>query len=597
MPRNAGGSVLATQLSTQLTEPRLTPIASRAGSKLERYRRDPFAHIEDGHIWIEDLVSGEPVQLDPWPHQEEITRAWINLDHLARTGEPRYRNVREEKSRQEGVTWWIAYLEWWALTHHDAPGLAVFPTIGDAADSGFTTDSFFGRIRFINDYGTREGEEGGVPDYLRPTLLFTGGNDPSIRNVVRAQAFLAAAGATPNPGRGKRYRRGFLDEFAYHPFDRAAHRSLTRSIPSGRFYNSTPHGEDNVYAWLGKVRPRGYVYLRHHWSEHPLYGEGAHVAALVDDETGDVIERGQRGCKLCAGTLAGLDYDPTKPLAHRYPGKLTSPWFEDAVTEMTDEDVASELEIDYTASLAARVYPEFSDELHVAIEPIEAIEGVKVELAWDYGVDTTSVVVCQDTPVEYRIIGEVEAHDALPEEVARAVKAELVAVGLDPLHMDPEWIAALTMSVGDPAGEARQQATGRPLTAEYRQHGFAISSRPQRIDFTIRAVKRLFGGKPKPVVVSPRCTKFIQHAKHNRWPVDRQGNRKPGVTEPLNDQHNHMMRAFAYLIAWKFPPPSTTEGLMAALRPDRPDRRGEHVYEVDARTGKVDAGIGYDMDM
>ena len=52
-----------------------------------------------------------------------------------------------------------------------------------------------------------------------------------------------------------------------------------------------------------------------------------------------------------------------------------------------------------------------------------------IELSIDYGADTTAVTVCQDAPHEYRIIGEVELHDTMPEEVVVAVRTELIGLG------------------------------------------------------------------------------------------------------------------------------------------------------------------------
>jgi hypothetical protein len=59
--------------------------------------------------------------------------------------------------------------------------------------------------------------------------------------------------------------------------------------------------------------------------------------------------------------------------------------------------------------------------------------------------------------------------------------------------------------------------------------------------------------------------------RHNRWPTDALGNRRLSATVPLDDEHNHMMRAFAYLVVAKFPP---TPPPMAA-RADPWDERGE----------------------
>ena len=64
----------------------------------------------------------------------------------------------------------------------------------------------------------------------------------------------------------------------------------------------------------------------------------------------------------------------------------------------------------------------------------------------------------------------------------------------------------------------------------------------------------------------------------NRWETDRNGVRKP-PTKLENDVHNHLLRACAYLITHKFPPPA---------EPDRLELREER-----EETGKVDPGLSY----
>ena len=89
-------------------------------------------------------------------------------------------------------------------------------------------------------------------------------------------------------------------------------------------------------------------------------------------------------------------------------------------------------------------------------------------------------------------------------------------------------------------------------------------------------------GRPKLLVISAdTCPGTVRHFKMNKWVTDRNGARKiPPVL--LNDQHNHMLRAAAYLITHKFPPPS---------EPDRLETREEREH-----TGKIDPGLSYRTD-
>src|SRR5262249_29662274 len=155
-----------------------------------------------------------------------------------------------------------------------------------------------------------------------------GGTQPIIRNRLSATSYLVGEGARPDPGRGGRYAGAVIDEAARIRFDREAHRALSRACPQGRVMLSTPKGEGNVYFRLRESEPRAWVFLRHHWSEHPVYADGLHLAGE------------SAACELCAGVEADTPWDPSEHETHRYPGKLTSPWYDEAVRELTDEDVA-----------------------------------------------------------------------------------------------------------------------------------------------------------------------------------------------------------------------------------------------------------------
>ncbi len=534
------------------------------GQDIERYRLDPLLPLREGKIKVWDPDHGESV-FRAWPHQEEDVVSWIDLESLV-AGDIRFRNVHVEKSRQEGDTTAFAYAVLWALTYWPVPLLIQHQDLGSVADSGLTYGSFFGKVKFMWERWPVE--------LGRAPLHFVGGNNPRIRRLDTPTGFLAGAGQTADPGRSGRFRGAIIDEAARLRWGRQAQAALTRAIPAGRVMLSTPFGEGNVYFELRDRRPRGWTFLRHHWTDHPIYSVGLHVA-------GSEPER----CVRCAATVAGERYDPHDADGpHRFEGRPTSPWYDDAVLELTDEQVAQELDIDYTASLTARVYPEFDPVLHVAERDIPYDPYLRIETYWDYGVHPTAVVICQEGPLELRVIGEVETTGIPPEAIAARVDEELRSLGVDQRTFG---VRETWLNVGDPSGQSRQLATGESLTSQYARQGYVISSSPARIRNTVDAVKRLLGGQPKPLIVSPRCEDFIRHMKANRWKTDSQGNRRFDTDEPENDEHNHMMRAFAYGVHFKWPVPLVADSLAAARRP-------ADYWEDDS--GKIDPGLSYGMD-
>lgn len=553
-----------------------------AEAKLSSWALDPFAHLDAGHVTILDLETLEDVTFDPYEHQREIVREWIDLARLADTGQLSLRNALEEKSRQMGVTWILAWCALWIVKYHSAPGIVLHLNATEVDDGGraSTPDSFFGKIRFMEEQ---------LPDEFRSPLRFARSPSSSrIINPARSNAYIVGESATPDPGRGGRYAWGIVDEAARIPFGESAHKALSRAIPQGRLYNSTPHGEDNVYFRLRRDKPRGYRLMRHHWSLHPVYGDGQHVAAARDTQTGEVVRPALPGCDLCQATLAGVKWTAAEPVAHRYPGRLTSTWYEEAILEMTDEDVAQELDIDYEASLPARVYPTFTNELHVVEDPgIEYDAWLGIELAFDYGLDTTAVIVLQDAPDSVRAIGELEViGNAIPDLVIPQLMEELRDIGVPDNRLTRQWTLDW-LCVGDPAGEGRELSTGKSLVSHYKRLGFSIRA-PKRytVARTVVAVQRALIGKPKPLkVCAIGCPELVRHMKANRWPTDRYGKRTPGATRPVDDEHNHMPRALAYYVTYKYPPPATDDAL----------RKATDTVAAARGNGKLDPSVSYGM--
>lgn len=501
---------------------------------------DPKLPLLEGRIKVWDPARLAFVTFAPWPHQLELLDAWIDTSMLGLGPAERairFRNVHVEKSRQMGDTVALAYGCLWTLTYHDAPLLMQHQNFGEVDDGGAaaTWDSFFGKIRLMHS---------AWPDDIgRARLRFKGGGDPLISNLDHPFRFLTGEGATPDPGRGGRYAGGVIDEAARIVYGEQAQAALSRAIPVGRALLSTPDGEGNMYFRIRTERPAGWRFARHHWTSHPDYAVGLHVAGDDPD------------CELCRGNVQDLRWDPHDPRCHRYPGKPTSPWYDQAVVELTDEQVAAELDIDYTASLSARVYPGFSEDHHVAAAPIEYAPDVPISTAWDYGLDTTAVLILQNHPNELRLIGEWEGHDLAPEENVAGVLKVLRALGVEARLLEPRWTST-TEAVGDPSGDNREVGSAMSIADQYRRHGFNIHA-PQQLPVatTVFAVKRLLLGRPKPLVVSPSCWRTVAHFKGNVWPTDKQGVRKPNATQPVDNEHNHAMRALAYFVAHKWPVP------------------------------------------
>lgn len=569
------------------------PLADqRLTGSSERYRLDPWAHPEDGHVRILDLENNETIPFVPYQHQIEMAEAWVDLDHLRKTAqagdaEIRFRNVHEEKTRQMGATWGLAWVLLWVLIYHEAQGFVLNVNADEVDDGGqaSTVDSIFGRIRFMAEHGVSgdpDGEETFWPEYLRPGRFLTFRGRPSIiRNRLRSTSYIRGAVQSPDPGRGRHYTHALLDEAARLAWGESVHAAITRAVPQGRFYNSTPFGKGNVYYRLRETRPAGYTFLRHHWTQHPVYSRGMHVAAAEPT-----------ACPQCHGNMIGLRWSANSPVAHRYPGRPTSPWYEQAIVELTDEQVAAELEIDYEGSLTARVFSEFSEEVHSAAEiPYEPAVPVELGIDYGWGASATWVNIYQRLPGELRQVGEVVMMQSTPEQVAAALVEELAEIGYPLVELEPTFTRDVRV-IGDPSGDARL-ATGGTLADEYRKLGWNPQPAENGIAVTINAVKRVLLGRPVRFRISrARCPQTIKAFQENRWPTDRTGRIKDTANEPVNDVHNDAMRATAYYMVETYPPPTVEEALSHATSGDAGSvLRGGRAD----RTGRIDPGISPGM--
>jgi len=387
-------------------------------------------------------------------------------------------------------------------------------------------------------------------------------------------SFWIGEGQTDNPGRGSTFDAVLGDEFAFVEHAEKVYAALDDACPQGKALLSTVNGEQTAHARLAKTRPKGKTYLRLHWSTHPVYSVGLHAAARPDMDA-DGKPQAQpvqpsaeaaaiaAGCVLCARTRAGVPWDPSEPRSHRYPGKLTSPWYDERVIGKTNEQVASELDIDREGAKSHRVYPEFSSAVHVVADgiPYEPEFHHLLELALDPGLDMTSVIVFQDMPTELRVIGTLEAGhlvgtSGVAANVATALIEYLRSLGVEDRVLTFEHTRHI-YGIADPAAHNPETSSGKSYVQELRRMGFNFGKPPSRLCRTvapsISSVKLLLGGYPKPLrICGVKAAAFAEHARENTWRISPDG-RVLGLND---DVHNHMMRAAAYYALAKFPSPS-----------------------------------------
>lgn len=275
---------------------------------LELCRRDPFFFV-DYFCWTYDDRFGvdEPFVLYEFQRKKIVLPY---LDMCATTGRNRWTGCKE-KSRGVGWTWVELALRVWSWLFKDNWSILIGSVYEEDVDDGgqeATHESLFGKIRYILD---------NLPKWFRDEMLGPYWKRDSynkrllLKNPLRPRNVLVGKHFGVMFGRSKRFREVLGDEIAYATAMANADTSLkqTTNLFMG---GSTPYGEDTFHAQL----MHGDLLVHRetiHWSEHPE-----------------------------------LDLD----------------WYNEQRQHMTDEAIASELDINYEGSVGSRVLSEVTAATH-----------------------------------------------------------------------------------------------------------------------------------------------------------------------------------------------------------------------------------------
>jgi hypothetical protein len=268
-----------------------------------------------------------------------------------------------------------------------------------------------------------------------------------------------------------------------------------------------PHGE-RVHAALDDACPTARRTSRHRQRrrQHPRTHRGREAARMDVPAAALVDASGlqRRGCtspprstRQTGGSSVspeGLDrlpalrrhprrhqWSPTEPRAHRYPGKLASPWYD---RDHRQDRRAGRTRIRHRPGGRARRtrLPGVPDRKARRPGRHPVRRGVPIELAWDFGLDTTAIVVLQDAPRELRAIGLLEMgddHGTTADPGSRRGRrcASSRPLGVEERLLTPLWTRQL-QGIGDPSGSGRSTQTGISDVQAYAKQGFSIMPPP-----------------------------------------------------------------------------------------------------------------------
>ncbi len=337
-----------------------------------------------------------------------------------------------------------------------------------------TTRSLFGKLRFMYER---------LPEFLKPARI----DSAHLRFAVpENDSFVKGESANSDAGRGGTFTFLLLDETAHIENAETMWMALKQGAQN-IVLNSTPNGKGNLFARIRFDADSAFEKVRVHWSAHPHRDEA---------------------------------------------------WFARQSSDMTEEEIAQELEISYDKSKKDRVYPEFAYETHVSAAA-RYNPDLPLYTAQDFGIrDPWAILWLQTDPADnVYVIDEYVRNGEIVDHYA--------GVLLDGFERYAHPVA----NYGDPAGNQQNPVSGSSIIREFQARwGIRVQTVTSPVIDGITAIKRALGQNR--LFVAPRCTHLIECFQNYRYAPS--GGREDGE-RPLHDWTSHAMDALRYFFVNRYP--------------------------------------------
>lgn len=244
-------------------------------------------------------------------------------------------------------------------------------------------------------------------------------------------------------------------------------------------------------------------------------------------------------------------------------------YIRDLEVSYTGEFARQELEGQFVDIIEGRVYPMFDHQYHVDFFGEEIVFEPHLPLFgfWDYGIGDEGALWLAQTV-------EVPGHMSIPlpnpdeeggtftQEIGAAKGLLLIDVIIESGQNVDFWIDTVRLieekwrpfdkHFGDPAGEQRTVTTGKSMAEHLRQAGVFVRSKKVPNDQGRLGISSLLNQRR--LFVSSNCQQGISAFTNYHWPLDPDGKRKAGSTQPVHDWSSHPMDALRYGVSGLFPP-------------------------------------------
>jgi hypothetical protein len=360
----------------------------------------------------------------------------------------------------------------------------------DDGGENSTVNSLLGRVRYLYNSLPKEFRSAAPIKFshLRATC-------------ASMNSYLVGEGATTEIFRGSTLQNALGDEWAFVPQSTMAYSSVRQACRRGLWLLSTPFGSAGNYAEMWRAQPESYRAVRLHWTSHPLRYDG----------------------ELDAST-----------------GKPTSAWYRAECDKLVLKDaIARELDIDFSLSASGLVFPEFSYDRHMRSD-LAYDDSLPIHFGMDFGIGAaTAAIVFQvhpSDPIKVRVLADYEMENAPAQVNADNLWSVIKRTGF---RGKPDDV----MGHGDPAGNAREIATGSTVIKEYRSFGFhQFSTKKVKKSDGIRLVRNML--HQGAIAFSTECNELALRIADYRYPTDDSGFVKGD--EPVKNKATHICDALRY---------------------------------------------------
>jgi hypothetical protein len=429
------------------------------------------------------------------PHEKLIPDWEYVVDTLNELAVPD--NHLIEKTRQMMVSWLVMVIFLHDLIFYSGGHNIVISRKEDLVDDGgadSTWESLLGKIRFMHDR---------LPSWLQADL------DIRYCKIKNTEIDASVRGETSNPqaGRSGAWRRAAIDEASFVPRSFSIHTAIQQACPRGKIYASTPNGRNNI---MGALRFRkdppfgGFKLVRLHWTQHPLKDKA---------------------------------------------------WYDEQCGQMTPDEIARELDINYEMSLTGKVY---SFNSNTQLMRLDYDDNYPIYRGFDFGTGApTAVVWVMKTPMGPRVLDSIEITGQSDEDIAEGVMIRHLSPDE---HVDGWGLKEVARDCGDPSGKNRQSDLSswfknlRKHSERWvRAHGRGTPIKITGYHRHSLAERIKHGQKQMRHVVADvdRAITFYEAVMARQFPVDDQGRVIKDI--PIEDWTKHTCDAFEYVIQEMYP--------------------------------------------